>query len=163
MEKMSETWCRPWIAIFNTDSKMLPRPWTGFFKTAGARDDTSICCWRMLMRRSLLVQLGVILIAGLFPGMSLAQLAADFHPPQASCCLTGAAQKLADQLQDWNQLGRYHQDDQRLQAQPSSPGRVVFMGDSITDGWNLAESFPTKPYVNRGISGQTTPQMLVRM
>ena len=37
------------------------------------------------------------------------------------------------------------------------------MGDSITDFWNLEESFPGKPYVNRGIGGQTTPQMLVRM
>jgi lysophospholipase L1-like esterase len=37
------------------------------------------------------------------------------------------------------------------------------MGDSITDGWRLPQSFPDKPYVNRGISGQTTPQMLVRM
>ena len=41
--------------------------------------------------------------------------------------------------------------------------RVVFLGDSITDGWRLAQSFPNKPYVNRGISGQTTQQMLVRM
>jgi lysophospholipase L1-like esterase len=38
----------------------------------------------------------------------------------------------------------------------------VFLGDSITDGWRLAEAFPGKPYVNRGISGQTTAQMLVR-
>jgi lysophospholipase L1-like esterase len=43
--------------------------------------------------------------------------------------------------------------------------RVVFMGDSITDGWdapNMGGFFPGKPYVNRGISGQTTPQMLIR-
>jgi lysophospholipase L1-like esterase len=40
---------------------------------------------------------------------------------------------------------------------------VVFYGDSITDAWKLAESFPAKPYVNRGIGGQTTPQMLVRL
>jgi hypothetical protein len=40
---------------------------------------------------------------------------------------------------------------------------VVFLGDSITDGWKLAEYFPGKPYINRGISGQTTPQMLIRM
>ena len=40
---------------------------------------------------------------------------------------------------------------------------MVFLGDSITDMWKLVESFPGKPYVNRGISGQTTPQMLVRM
>ena len=38
----------------------------------------------------------------------------------------------------------------------------MFMGDSITEGWKLDESFPGKPYINRGISGQTTPQMLVR-
>jgi lysophospholipase L1-like esterase len=40
--------------------------------------------------------------------------------------------------------------------------RVVFLGDSITDSWNLEASFPARPYVNRGISGQVTPQMLVR-
>ncbi len=47
---------------------------------------------------------------------------------------------------------------------PPTPGedRVVFMGDSITQGWKLDTSFPGKPYINRGISGQTTPQMLVR-
>jgi lysophospholipase L1-like esterase len=41
-------------------------------------------------------------------------------------------------------------------------GRVVFIGDSITDGWRLEDAFPGKPYVNRGISGQVTAQMLVR-
>ena len=51
----------------------------------------------------------------------------------------------------------------RLEAQPRGPGRVVFLGDSITDIWNLEKFFPGKPYVNRGISGQTTSQMLVRM
>jgi lysophospholipase L1-like esterase len=40
---------------------------------------------------------------------------------------------------------------------------VIFLGDSITDFWKLDEYFTGKPYVNRGISGQTTPQMLVRM
>jgi lysophospholipase L1-like esterase len=50
-----------------------------------------------------------------------------------------------------------------LKKQPAEAGRVVFMGDSITDFWKLEESFPGKPYVNRGISGQTTPQMLVRL
>jgi acyl-CoA thioesterase I len=92
-----------------------------------------------------------------------AQLIQDFNPPKAGCCLAPAAEKLAGELQDWNQLGRYHQDDLRLEAEPSVPGRVVFLGDSITDIWNLEKFFPDKPYVNRGISGQTTPQMLVRM
>jgi len=91
-----------------------------------------------------------------------AQLAEEFRPPRANCCLQRTAQDLADQLQDWNQLGRYHADNEALKSQGPVAGRVVFMGDSITDGWRLAEYFPGKPYVNRGISGQTTPQMLVR-
>ncbi len=90
------------------------------------------------------------------------QLAEEFNPPRANCCLANTAQSLADQLQDWNQLGRYHADNEALRAQAPVPGRVVFYGDSITDGWRLAEYFPGKPYVNRGISGQTTSQMLVR-
>ena len=49
-----------------------------------------------------------------------------------------------------------------LTAPAPSEDRVVFMGDSITQGWKLDESFPGKPYINRGIGGQTTPQMLVR-
>jgi lysophospholipase L1-like esterase len=91
------------------------------------------------------------------------QLADDFAPPRSACCLAGTAQTLANQLQDWNGLGRYHADNLKLRAEPTPAGRVVFMGDSITDGWKLAEQFPAKPYVNRGIGGQTTAQMLVRM
>lgn len=92
-----------------------------------------------------------------------AQLAEPLELPKANCCLQMAAQHLADEMQDWNQIGRYHADDERLMAEAPEPHRVVFLGDSITDGWNLAQYFPGKPYVNRGISGQTTPQMLVRM
>jgi lysophospholipase L1-like esterase len=92
-----------------------------------------------------------------------AQLVQEFHPSNADCCLQFSAQRLAEELQDWNQLGRYHEDDQRLEALPRVQGRVVFMGDSITDGWKLSQYFPGKPYVNRGISGQTTPQMLIRI
>ena len=50
-----------------------------------------------------------------------------------------------------------------MKKQPTDAKRVVFIGDSITDGWRLDEYFPGKPYVNRGISGQVTSQMLVRM
>lgn len=105
----------------------------------------------------------VCLLAALFSTVVSAQLVEEFNPPRANCCLPAAAQALADQLQDWNQLGRYHADNLRLKALPADPNRVVFLGDSITDGWRLAEAFPGKPYVNRGISGQTTSQMLVRM
>jgi lysophospholipase L1-like esterase len=97
------------------------------------------------------------------PALANAQLADEYKPPRGNCCLPNAAQTLANQLQDWNQLGRYHDANQELMKQPVPAGRVVFMGDSITDGWKLDQSFPNKPYVNRGISGQTTPQMLVRM
>jgi len=69
-----------------------------------------------------------------------------------------------NKLKDWPNLGRYRDAD--AQVQPPAPGenRVVFMGDSITDGWGHNDSrfFPGKPYINRGISGQTTPQMLIR-
>ena len=103
--------------------------------------------------------------AVLFAGsvQTFGQLADDFNPPRANCCLLNSAKSLADQLQDWNQLGRYHQANQELMSQPPDPKRVVFLGDSITDGWRLDEYFPGKPYVNRGISGQTTSQMLVRL
>jgi lysophospholipase L1-like esterase len=99
----------------------------------------------------------------LLPAAARCQLVEDYNPPKTNCCLASFAHNLADQLLDWNQLGRYHEDNERLKAQPADPRRVVFLGDSITDGWKLSQSFPDKPYVNRGIGGQTTPQMLVRM
>lgn len=71
------------------------------------------------------------------------------------------ADKMEKWLLDWPNLARYRQSDAELAAKPD-PQRVVFMGDSITDIWDLAASFPNRPYVNRGISGQTTPQMLLR-
>src|SRR5829696_7825152 len=65
---------------------------------------------------------------------------------------------------DWANLARYRPANAALGAPAAGENRVVFMGNSITDAW--AKSFPTmfpdKPYVGRGISGQTTPQMLVR-
>lgn len=109
--------------------------------------------------RMLLLTVGGLL----YTNGARAQLADEFNPPRANCCLATFAKGLADQLQDWNQLGRYHRANEELMQQPPNPKRVVFLGDSITDFWKLAESFPGKPYVNRGIGGQTTPQMLVRM
>ena len=101
---------------------------------------------------------GFVLVA-----QARAQLVQDFAPERAAgCCLYGNATRLAEQLADWNQLGRYAAANQELLRAPTVPGRVVFMGDSITDGWNLASAFPARPYVNRGIGGQTTAQMLVR-
>ena len=69
-----------------------------------------------------------------------------------------------DRLKDWPNLGRYHDADAQVQPPATGEMRVVFMGDSITDGWGgkYGKFFPGKPYINRGISGQTTPQMLIR-
>ena len=65
---------------------------------------------------------------------------------------------------DWPNLARYHDENARLAPPSANETRVVFMGDSITDSWGrqYGQFFPGKPYVNRGISGQTTPQMLIR-
>jgi lysophospholipase L1-like esterase len=65
---------------------------------------------------------------------------------------------------DWPGLGRYHDANLKLATPAATESRVVFMGDSITDAWgkHFDKYFPGKPYVGRGISGQTTPQMLVR-
>jgi len=72
------------------------------------------------------------------------------------------ASRLAVFTDDFGQLARYR--DANAALKPPAPGenRVVFFGDSITDIWHLDEYFPGKPYINRGIGGQTTPQMLVR-
>ena len=66
---------------------------------------------------------------------------------------------------DWPNLTRYREQNRALPAPAAGETRVVFMGDSITDAWpqpRFGTFFDGKPYVGRGISGQTTPQMLVR-
>jgi acyl-CoA thioesterase I len=65
-------------------------------------------------------------------------------------------------LTDFGWLARFREADNALPPPASGEDRVVFMGDSITEGWHLETSFPNKPYINRGISGQTSPQMLIR-
>lgn len=65
---------------------------------------------------------------------------------------------------DWPNLAKYRQADAELPPPARGERRVVFMGNSITEGWAplFPELFPGKPYIGRGISGQTTPQMLIR-
>jgi lysophospholipase L1-like esterase len=66
--------------------------------------------------------------------------------------------------QDWPNLNRYQNENTVLKPVEKGQKRIVFMGDSITEFWSTVDSeyFSGKPYVNRGISGQTTPQMLLR-
>ena len=65
---------------------------------------------------------------------------------------------------DWADLARYREANAQLGAPGAGEARVVFMGNSIMEGWvkYFPAHFPGKPYIGRGISGQTTPQMLVR-
>jgi lysophospholipase L1-like esterase len=82
-------------------------------------------------------------------------------PPVAPPPLRAAANLIID----YGNLQRYAADNRTVQPPASGEQRVVFMGDSITDAWGRgvkAPFFPGKPYINRGISGQTTAQMLLR-
>src|SRR6266436_7461768 len=99
---------------------------------------------------------------------ALAQQPAQPAPP-APAKLTGSARlaqlrtsRASIYMNDFGELSRYRDANAALPSAAAGENRVVFYGDSITDGWKLNEYFPGKPYVNRGISGQTTAQMLVR-
>jgi len=84
--------------------------------------------------------------------------------PEMASALTALMRNDA-RLRDWANLARYRDANGALSAPASGESRVVFMGDSITDLWQQPRYggfFPGKPYVDRGISGQTTPQMLLR-
>jgi lysophospholipase L1-like esterase len=72
------------------------------------------------------------------------------------------ASRIAVFTDDFGELARYRAANAALDPPAAGENRVVFFGDSITDMWKLADYFPGKPYLNRGIGGQTTPQMLVR-
>jgi lysophospholipase L1-like esterase len=82
--------------------------------------------------------------------------------PELATALTSLSRNDA-RMRDWPNLARYR-DQNRALAPAAAEPRVVFMGDSITDAWpqRASEFFAGKPYVGRGISGQTTPQMLIR-
>jgi len=102
------------------------------------------------------------LIPLLWATVAWAQQPSSVSPPVIPPPLRVASQL----INDFGNTARYAADNQRVAASPNEGNRVVFMGDSITDGWGRGNNgsvfFPGKPYVNRGISGQTTAQMLLR-
>jgi lysophospholipase L1-like esterase len=138
-----------------------------------AREAQPVCArGGFLMRRWLLA--AAVAAASAVPVVAAAQApapqaSAPEAAPATDCAAT--AQALRDllyrdeRMRDWAQLGRYR----GLNADLSKSGErveVVFLGDSITDAWDAERFttwFPGKHYLNRGISGQTTPQMLVRL
>jgi lysophospholipase L1-like esterase len=102
--------------------------------------------------------------------LSLAILGSLFSAQsKTDCTATVAAleQRLAAQrhlLVDWAGLIRYGSENTELPRPAPGEDRVIFLGDEITEFWGSGKTkfFPGKPYLNRGIKGQTTPQMLVR-
>ena len=121
------------------------------------------------MKRDMLMRAGAILIC---VGQVLAQT------PETSCtapsvthsatskelCEDAHLKWMSTQLADWADLARYRETNAALPPVPDREQRMVFYGDSITDAWGRERGnfLPGKFYVNRGISGQTTPQLLVR-
>jgi len=82
----------------------------------------------------------------------------------ALVALGGMLRAVPVAAQDWASLNRYRAANAALGSPAAGEQRVVFYGNSITDAWaaHFPVMFPGKPYVGRGISGQTTPQMLLR-
>lgn len=115
------------------------------------------------------ISLGTLLLASLaFVSVPVrAQVSSPVAPAAAAPAdLEKQIASMQARLDDWALLKRYQTENASLAPTSPDQPRVVFFGDSITDGWGRREGtgefFPGKPYINRGISGQTTPQMLVR-
>src|SRR6266566_4313519 len=119
------------------------------------------------------MQRWILLIVCMFSG-AVAGVAQSPQPPPPQSTLPESAEctqakatvtQLGAKLKDWPAIARYHEDNAKITPPARKEKRVVFMGDSITDSWNNPANggfFPGKPYIDRGISGQTTPQMLIR-
>jgi lysophospholipase L1-like esterase len=103
-----------------------------------------------------------LILSVLLPIAAWAQ--ATTPAPADEAALRKAYDVAQKKLQDWPNLARYHAANATVNPPAAGEKRVVFMGDSITDGWGRKNNdfFPGKPYLNRGIGGQTTPQMLIR-
>jgi lysophospholipase L1-like esterase len=98
----------------------------------------------------------------IFAAFAFGQTPSPTPSPDALTVEKQRADRLQSRFNDFAQLARYRESNSKLAPPAKDENRVVFMGDSITDGWKLAEYFQNQPFVNRGISGQTTSQMLLR-
>jgi lysophospholipase L1-like esterase len=107
------------------------------------------------MRKSVLFLIPLCLLTA-----SIAQHTDTDDPCQT---LKNRQQEIESTLRDWPNLARFRDANAELGLPAKGENRIIFLGDSITQNWNLADFFPGKPYVNRGISGQTTPQILLRI
>jgi lysophospholipase L1-like esterase len=107
--------------------------------------------------------LSQLLLASLLSLPVLAQQAAPSIPSTGFPELDQyRASRVSIYTDDFGQLARYREANAALPPPASNESRVIFLGDSITDYWKLSDYFPGKPYINRGVDGQSTPEMLVR-
>ena len=120
------------------------------------------------MRTKAAFLIGFVTVASLAAGQQTpAPVPASAPAPSCPEMATALNRLMTNEARtrDWASLGRYREANRSLGAPAAGEARVVFMGDSITDSWpqpRYGTFFEGKPYVGRGISGQTTPQMLVR-
>jgi lysophospholipase L1-like esterase len=109
-----------------------------------------------------------ILVIKILSGLAVLSCLVSAQSPRDCASVTAALeQRLEAQrrlLTDWAGLIRYGSENTELPTPKPGEDRVVFLGDEITENWSqdAAKFFPGKPYLNRGVKGQTTPQMLVR-
>jgi len=101
-----------------------------------------------------------ILLSVILSARALGQAPPD--SPAAKSLEAYRLSKAAELRDDFGELARYRDANAALRPPAAGERRVVFFGDSITDIWPIPKYFPGKPYVNRGIGGQTTAQMLNR-
>src|SRR3954462_7842346 len=113
-----------------------------------------------------LLSIGALCWVSVSFGLSAQAPSSSSQPTNSpeSVSLQSQLERMRRTLRDYGNLARYRDEDAKLAATGTDEDRVVFMGDSITDFWGRQHGkfFPGKPYINRGISGQVTPQMLLR-
>jgi lysophospholipase L1-like esterase len=120
------------------------------------------------MKKLLLLFTAALLPAGSTPAQQVSTPGAQQKVSEDCADLPSLAKKVEEfekRLNDWPQLSRYRGANSLITAPAKDEARVVFMGDSITDVWQNPDAggfFPGEPYIDRGIGGQTTPQMLLR-
>ena len=104
-----------------------------------------------------------LLAAGLIAATALScAQSVDPSATRVSACEVPNPKKT---ISEWSDFSRYQEDNAMLEPPPSGQKRVVFFGSSSIDNWGRrfdSTFFPGKPYINRGISGETTPQMVLR-
>lgn len=104
--------------------------------------------------------LSILIVVGF--SAAFAQNATPTPAPGTYEAEKNRADRAESRFNNYANYNRYKDANAKTPAPAKDENRVVFMGDSITDFWKLNEYFPNQPYINRGISGQTTSQMLLR-